>query len=277
MSKIYEALEHARRELQEVRQPVEKELAETRVETPVERPLERPVEKPVEKPVEQPLTAAPAASLASVEHELSLEREMTALYQSINSLLPDVRHKVIQFISSRQGEGTSTIIRELARVATTVMGRSVLLLDIDRAHNNGRGLFGCASPPDLDEVVKGTLPIDQAICRVENTTLFVSPLFQHSVLTPQKLGSGTTDQLWDQLRQRFEYVLIDSSPISASSDGLAIVRKVDGVIFVIEAEKTRWPVALAAKEKIVSHGGKILGMVFNKRRFYIPEFVYGKI
>ena len=71
--------------------------------------------------------------------------------------------------------------------------------------------------------------------------------------------------------------MIDSPPISASSDGLAIVRKVDGVIFVIEAEKTRWPVAQAAKEKIVSHGGNILGMVFNKRRFYIPEFVYRKI
>ena len=158
-----------------------------------------------------------------------------------------------------------------------MMGRSVLLLDIDRTHTNPRGFFGCASPPELDEVVKGTLPVDQAICRVENTTLFVSPLFQHSVLTPQKLGSQATDQLWDQLRQRFEYVLIDSPPLSASSDGLAIVRKVDGVIFVVEAEKTRWPVAQAAKEKIVSHGGNILGMVFNKRRFYIPEFVYKRM
>jgi Mrp family chromosome partitioning ATPase len=112
---------------------------------------------------------------------------------------------------------------------------------------------------------------------VENTTLFVSPLFQHSVLTPQKLGSDTSDKLWDEFRQRFEYVLIDSPPISASSDGLAIVRKVDGVIFVVEAEKTRWPVALAAKEKIVSHGGNILGMVFNKRRFYIPDVVYKRM
>jgi protein-tyrosine kinase len=262
MSKIYEALEHARREVQEVRQPIEKEAVEKRVETPPE----------------QPLTAAPAVPyVLSVEQELSLEREMTALYQSINSLLSGVSHKVIQFISSRPGEGTSTIIRELARVTATLMGRSVLLLDTDRTHAGPRGFFGCASPPELDEVVKGTLPIDQAICRVENTTLFVSPLFQHSVLTPQKLGSDTTDQLWDQLRQRFDYVLIDSRPISASSDGLAIVRKVDGVIFVVEAEKTRWPVALAAKEKIVSHGGNILGMVFNKRRFYIPDFVYRKI
>jgi Mrp family chromosome partitioning ATPase len=265
MSKIYEALEHARRELHEVRQPVEDEAVEPQVTAPAEQPPDAP------------LTTSPTIPLVSVEHELSLEREMTALYQSINSLLSDTSHKIIQFISSRPGEGTSTIIRELAKVITTLMGRPVLLLDIDRTHTSPRGFFGCASPPELDEVVKGTLPIDQAVCQVENTTLFVSPLFQHSVLTPQKLGSQATDQLWDQLRQRFEYVLIDSPPISASSDGLAIVRKVDGVIFVVEAEKTRWPVALAAKEKIVSHGGNVLGMVFNKRRFYIPEFVYRKI
>jgi len=265
MSKIYEALEHARREIQEVRQPVPKE------------PTEPPIEKPAERIPGPPLATAPVVSLVPAGSELSLEREMTALYQSVNSLLPDVDHKVIQFISSRQGEGTSTIIRELAKVITLVMGRSALLLDISRHNNNLRNFFDCSAPPQLDEVVKGTLPIDQAICQVEDTTLFVSPLFQHSVLTPQKLGSGSTDQLWDQLRQRFEYVLIDSPPISASSDGLAIVRKADGVIFVLEAENTRWPVAKAAKEKILSHGGNILGMVFNKRRFYIPEFVYRKI
>jgi len=55
------------------------------------------------------------------------------------------------------------------------------------------------------------------------------------------------------------------------------VRKVDGVIFVVEAEKTRWPVAVASKEKVVKHGGNILGMVFNKRRFYIPEAVYKRM
>jgi protein-tyrosine kinase len=103
------------------------------------------------------------------------------------------------------------------------------------------------------------LPIDQAICRVEDTRLFVSPFFQHSALTPQKLGSEATDELWEQLRQRFEYVLIDSPPVTTSSDGLAIVRKVDGVIFVVEAKKTRWPVAVAAKEKILSHGATSSG------------------
>ena len=57
-------------------------------------------------------------------------------------------------------------------------------------------------------------------------------------------------------------------------DGPALVSQVDGVILVVEAEKTRWQVALSAKEKIIKSGGTILGTVFNKRKYYIPEYIY---
>lgn len=259
MSKIFEALEHARKETQELRI----------VPEPAPEPAARPAE-----PAPEPRKAT---TVVPVSVDVALEHEMTALYQSLNSLLPDVTHKVVQFMSSRPGEGTSTIVRELARVMAMEMGRSVLLLDIDRRRTNPRTFLDCKLPPELDEVVKGALLVDRAICQMEGSKLFVSPLFQHSILTPQKLASDESDGLWDQLRRRFEYVLIDSPAVTTSSDGLAIVRKTDGIVFVVEAEKTRWPVALASKEKIVKHGGNILGMVFNKRHFYIPEFVYKRM
>ena len=259
MPKIFEALEHARKETQELR------IVPERAPEPVTPPAE---------PAPEPRKATTAVP---VSVDVNLEHEMTALYQSLNSLLPDVTHKVIQFMSSRPGEGTSTIVRELAKVIAMEMGRSVLLLDIDRRRSSQTPLLDFKLPTEMDEVTKGSLLVDRAICQVEGSKLFVSPLFQHSVLTPQKLGSDASDDLWDQLRRRFEYVLIDSPAVTISSDGLAIVRKVDGVIFVVEAEKTRWPVAVASKEKVVKHGGNILGMVFNKRRFYIPEAVYKRM
>jgi len=52
---------------------------------------------------------------------------------------------------------------------------------------------------------------------------------------------------------------------------------VDGVVLVVEAEKTRWQVVESLKEKIENSGGNILGMVFNKRRFYIPENIYRRM
>jgi protein-tyrosine kinase len=49
------------------------------------------------------------------------------------------------------------------------------------------------------------------------------------------------------------------------------------VVLVVEAEKTKWPVIQDVKEKLISHGGNILGIVFNKRRYYIPRWLYNRI
>jgi protein-tyrosine kinase len=65
--------------------------------------------------------------------------------------------------------------------------------------------------------------------------------------------------------------------MSASPDGIAIARRVDGVVLVLEAEKTRGPVAENLKERIQKNGGNLLGIIFNKRRHYIPEFLYKRL
>jgi len=49
---------------------------------------------------------------------------------------------------------------------------------------------------------------------------------------------------------------------------------VDGVILVVEAEKTKWRTARHVRAQIERVGGKILGIVFNKRRYYIPQSIY---
>ncbi len=47
-----------------------------------------------------------------------------------------------------------------------------------------------------------------------------------------------------------------------------------GVVLVVEAEKTKWPVAAAVRDKIIQHGGNVLGIVFNRRKYYIPGWLY---
>jgi Mrp family chromosome partitioning ATPase len=79
---------------------------------------------------------------------------------------------------------------------------------------------------------------------------------------------------WEPLRERFDLIIVDSPPATMFHDGPGIVSMVDGVVLVVEAEKTRWPVALSVKEKIEQSGGRILGVVFNKRKYYIPKWLY---
>ena len=53
--------------------------------------------------------------------------------------------------------------------------------------------------------------------------------------------------------------------------------KVDGVVLVIEAGKTREQVAVRAKKELEEAGGKVLGVVLNKRKYHIPEWIYKRL
>jgi protein-tyrosine kinase len=69
-------------------------------------------------------------------------------------------------------------------------------------------------------------------------------------------------------------VLFDSAPANSYMDSIALAGKVDGVVMVLQSEKTRWEVAQFIRERLESGNGNILGVILNKRRFYIPRWLY---
>jgi Mrp family chromosome partitioning ATPase len=207
---------------------------------------------------------------------LGLDKEIR-LYQNLSVLIPDSTRKIIQFIGSREGEGTSTVVREFARVSASKFGKLVLLLDADQYHPTQHLFFNIQPECGWQEVLQDNGPIDKALYQSGETRLFVSPSSQNFVSDLHTLNSLLIDDFWKKLRERFDLILIDSPPATISADGLALSSKVDGIVLVVEAEKTRWPVAESVKDRINRSGGKILGIVLNKRRLYIPEWVYKRL
>lgn len=203
-----------------------------------------------------------------------MHKEMAVLYQHIDSLLEGSPKKVIQFIAAREGEGTSTVVREFARTSASILGKSVLLFDADKpdfdADPPAEGISGDngnGDAPNPGAIVKndaGDASASTAVCLIPQNSHFIQKQFY---------SSGIED-FWENLRKKFDLVLVDSPPLANSPDGIAIARRVDGVVLVLEAEKTRWPVAENLRDQILKSGGRILGVVLNKRRFYIPEAIY---
>jgi Mrp family chromosome partitioning ATPase len=79
------------------------------------------------------------------------------------------------------------------------------------------------------------------------------------------------------MREQFDYVILDGPPLPRFSEIRVICAKVDGVVLVVKAGKTKREVALRAKKELEDAGGKILGVVINRRRFYIPEWIYKRL
>jgi protein-tyrosine kinase len=225
-------------------------------------------------PAPSPLIMPPAKFQVP---EPERKEEMVRLYRTVESLLADTDHRVIQFIGSRRAEGTSTVVKEFAVAAVLRFGKSALLLDTDRSSLIQH--FLCRVHPEycLEEAIRNGAPIDSAFAQVENSKLFVCAVTRNSGPSSQLMDHYLYNGLMKTLRERFDFVLIDSPPLEVSSDGLAMVRKADGVVLVVEAEKTRWPAVQNLKDSVLQHGGNILGVVLNKRRYYVPEWIYKRL
>ena len=267
MGNIYQALQEARKNrnnLQVVtgvpeKVPVTKETAPVPKRNP---PPTRPVLNPV-----------PAELFLPLNLELEAEKEMATLYQNIEALVGQARKKIIQFIGSNAGEGTSTIARDFARFSASRLGKKVLFLEGDPA-NPSQPFSGGGRMVSLEETVRRGKSLKKAFAQSKETGLAVGLVAREEGSLIHFLESEDLTPVWESLKEHFDLVVIDSLPLSASTTGLAFCRQVDGVVLVLEADRTRGPVAEKAKEQIQKNGGNILGVVFNKRKFYIPKSIY---
>ena len=88
------------------------------------------------------------------------EEAMVALYQAIGSALPDTPRKIIQFVSSRGGEGTSTMVNELADISARRMTKSVLIIAADTTRPTQHRFFGVSPEHCLEDAIRSGGPTE---------------------------------------------------------------------------------------------------------------------
>ena len=89
----------------------------------------------------------------------------------------------------------------------------------------------------------------------------------------EMLGSGAMAELVAELKQRFDYTVIDSPPLESSLDATRLASVADGVVLVVRAGKTRSAVVRDAREQLAKAGAKMAGVVLNQYRDYLPRWL----
>ncbi|NQU42775.1 CpsD/CapB family tyrosine-protein kinase [bacterium] len=255
MSKIYEALEQATRE----------------------RVVEMP-KTPGFSPAPIENVSFPPTVSSAVSSDLQIQETMVSLYQNIMTMVDNATEKTILFLASRRGEGASTLIRRFAMVLAQHAHRSVLLLDADQSAPSHLRSFGISPEHGWEEVVKDRLPLESVVYQPsKDYELYVSQVSMNRVSSPSVFDLPELAVFLGEVKQHFNVVLIDAAPANVTREGLALAAIVDGVVLVVEAEKTRWEVAENVRDRIAKQGGHILGAVLNKRNHPIPGFVYRRL
>lgn len=75
------------------------------------------------------------------------------------------------------------------------------------------------------------------------------------------------------LRERYSYVVLDCPSITESGDVLGLSTVVDGIISVVEANRTKKSQIKYLERAIQQSGGRLLGHVLNKRTYLLPEWL----
>lgn len=264
MSKIYEALQLAGQGREE-EEPIRPMIAEAN---------EPMIGMPETGPTIQRLV--PAATEAA-PFPLHLEQTMTALYNSISSLVPAGKGRAIEFIAPHKGAGTSTLIREFAKVVAVKLKKSVLLLDADHHAPTQVREFHLSQEQGWDAVLDRRERIESVLHPVGDSRLTVSQLLVKESEQPLIFESTQFRGMLNRLRETFDLILIDAPPATDYADGLVLGSKVDGIVLVAAAEETRWQAMQDVSRRVELMGGQVLGMILNNQRYHIPQAIYDRI
>jgi succinoglycan biosynthesis transport protein ExoP len=168
----------------------------------------------------------------------------------------------LTMLSGGPGEGKSTTIYNLAVVCAQA-GQSVILIDCDLRRPTLHELLGVSNERGLSNFLRGegeavTFVQRSAIPKLQVLTAGNMPMSEIGVLAGDKIRN-----MLDDLKQRYDLVLIDAPPVLGISDGSIIAREVDYVILVIQHRRYPREISLRAKRAIEEVHGNCVGMVLN--------------
>ncbi len=169
--------------------------------------------------------------------------------------------------SSSPGEGKSVTSANLA-IALAQNGSRVVLVSADMRRPTLERMFGMeAQRPGLAEYLGQTAELNaEKVPGIENLWLIRSG---RSPANPSELlNSDRFELLIKELeREDVEYIIVDSPPLLSTADALSAARFVDGVIVVVDAEKTESSDLLQIRADLERSGARVLGAVLNRRKF----------
>jgi non-specific protein-tyrosine kinase len=158
--------------------------------------------------------------------------------------------------SPATGEGKSTTIANLA-VTMAQSGRRTILVDCDLRRPSLHTLFDARSEPGFTNMVLDDTEAPLQKTGVENLWLLASGTKPPN--PADMLGTQKVDKVIEKLMAQADIVLFDAPPIMAVTDAAVLGAKVDGVLLVIGAGKTRRDHAERAKELLEKAKVSILG------------------
>jgi len=96
---------------------------------------------------------------------------------------------------------------------------------------------------------------------IPGENLYVSRFRVEAMAEGQKLSLGRAEDWWTTARARADWITVHAQPLEANGSALSICRDVDGVVLVVEADRTPLADLTAMQEEVETAGGRLMGVI----------------
>ena len=216
----------------------------------------------------------------SLSKELVVARDHVSIiaesYRSIRTALllsqAERPPKVILLTSPCPGDGKTVTTLNLG-IALAHSGKRVLAIDADLRKGRCHHLLHLRNQVGLANVLTGHLDVKESI---QETAIEGFYLLPRGALPPNPADLLMAQKMRDtlkELRDSFDFIVIDSPPVIAVSDAAVLSAICDGVALVFNGQTTTTASARRALERLDRIGGRILGVILNGIDIRYPDYI----
>jgi protein-tyrosine kinase len=277
MSRIYRALEKAEEEKrQKVKEEPSLKVFEEKVVLKKEAPtLIFPREK-IEKIKELELPSKEEIPVLIVPPQSFAGEEFRKLKTQIFQRLPNPPHSIL-VTSATPGEGKTMVSVNLAIAISQEIHGKAILIDGD-LRKPSIHLEKSQNSKGLSNYLSDGAPLSEILINSEIENLRIITAGSPTRKPSELIGSKRMGELFKSLNEFGDnsYIIVDSSPIVSTTEPTLLSKMVDGIIFVVMAERTPRETIQRAIKSIDRQ--KIIGVVFNqidlKQSHYYSKYYY---
>ncbi|MFA5542982.1 MAG: CpsD/CapB family tyrosine-protein kinase [Bacilli bacterium] len=211
-------------------------------------------------------------SLRGIVEDSNIIEQFEKLQVNLSLSSVDKKAQVIQVTSSLQDEGKTTIAINLAN-SYAMKGSSVLVIDLDirrpKIHRN----FNQVNDNGIVDYAAGTVEKEHLI---KKTTYGIDVINtgKKSPYPVKILESALIKDLIEDMRAKYDYIILDSPPVSPVIDPIIISKLTDAVVFVVQANRTKKSDIKESIKQLENAKANIAGIVLTNVKAKYSKYSY---
>ncbi len=182
--------------------------------------------------------------------------------------------RIIMITSARPQEGKTTTSINTA-IVLAQKGVRVLLIDADLRRPSVHKTLGMGPRSGLSNVLTGSVTLDNAISRSPIlSNLFILPAGTPPPNPAELLASANMRDLLNDLREKYDHIVIDTPPTLSVTDAVVLSQRVDAIILVIRSSKTTKQALRRTRDILAQVNARITGVLLNAVDLTSPDYYY---